>query len=432
MSALSQAAESATSATSPEAAPLAWIYASFADGLGGGNPAGVVLTSMPLAEEAAQAIAAVLSVPTTGFVVVPSDERGVADVRFFTPEQEIEACGHVTVAVATALVERGIWRWGDEVIVRARGGEFALTLRDRLVAMTQRLAFLGRAPVSWPKVRAALGSLEPHPSLRLARAGTGLRHLVVPVADASQLAALELDATRIAGLAREAGLDTICVASSPATRRSSAGGRASSWPGHSRPGARMGARSSMPPTVPAKPAGFDHLIGRRLPSLRLDSTQGRALLSSLAERRLVLFIYRHATGLPEPPVPEWDSIPGARGCTAQSCGFRDQHPRLTELGAEVAGLSVQTVQEQQAFAERVGLKYRLISDPARALQAALGLPTFTAGGRSFYRRLTLVAESGVIVKVFDPIAAPAENAAEIVRWLESRDGEGGRTGGEQR
>jgi peroxiredoxin len=177
---------------------------------------------------------------------------------------------------------------------------------------------------------------------------------------------------------------------------------------------------------------FDHLLGRRIPPLRLDSTEGPVRLSSLAEQRLVLFIYPHATGLLDPPVPQWDSIPGARGCTAQACGFRDHYARLTELGAEVAGLSAQTVSEQRDFAERVRLQYRLISDPARALEAALALPTFAAGGRSFYRRLTLVAEDDVIVKVFDPVAAPAKNAAEVVRWLESRDSQRGRPEGERR
>jgi peroxiredoxin len=154
------------------------------------------------------------------------------------------------------------------------------------------------------------------------------------------------------------------------------------------------------------------------------------LLSSLAERRLVLSVYPHGSGPAEPPVPEWDSIPGARGCTTQSCGFRDQHARLTELGAELAGLSVQAVTEQRDFAVRVGLRYRLISDPAHMLQSALGLPTFAFRGRSFYRRLTLVAECAVIVKLFDPLAAPAENATEVVRWLESRDSQDDRPDGE--
>lgn len=173
--------------------------------------------------------------------------------------------------------------------------------------------------------------------------------------------------------------------------------------------------------APTLGAHFERLVGGRLPSLRLDSTRGPVQLSALAERLLVLFVYPHGTGLPEPPVPEWDSIPGARGCTAQACGFRDHYARLTELGTEVAGLSVQTVDEQRQFAERVGLQYRLISDAARVLQAALGLPTFAAGDRTFYRRLTLVAERGVIAEVFDPVAAPADNAAAVMRWLEDRE-----------
>jgi peroxiredoxin len=173
----------------------------------------------------------------------------------------------------------------------------------------------------------------------------------------------------------------------------------------------------------------DALVGRELPDLTLASTLLPVNLRELGADRLILFIYPHATGLSEPPVPEWDSISGARGCTAQSCGFRDQHARLTELGAEVAGLSVQTTSEQREFAERVGLHYRLISDRNLLLGAALGLPTFIVGGRSFYRRLTLVAEEDVIVTIFDPVAAPAENATDVVRWLESRDIQRGRSEG---
>jgi peroxiredoxin len=173
----------------------------------------------------------------------------------------------------------------------------------------------------------------------------------------------------------------------------------------------------------AVPEPLEALVGRALPPLELDSTKGPVDLHELAGQRLVLFLYPHATGLPEPPVPDWDLIPGARGCTAQSCGFRDQYQRLRKLGADVAGLSVQTVSEQREFAARVGLPYRLISDPDLALAGALELPRFTVSGRTFYRRLALVAERDVIVGVFDPVAAPAENAAEIVAWLTSRTGE---------
>jgi peroxiredoxin len=168
------------------------------------------------------------------------------------------------------------------------------------------------------------------------------------------------------------------------------------------------------------PERLQGLVGRELPRLELDSTDGPVDLYELAAARLVLFVYPHATGLPEPPLPDWDLIPGARGCTAQSCGFRDHYQRLCQLGAETAGLSVQEVAEQRLFATRTSLPYRLISDPKLKLAAALKLPAFTASGRSFYCRLAVVVEGGVIVKVFDPVDAPAENAAEIVGWLESR------------
>lgn len=81
----------------------------------------------------------------------------------------------------------------------------------------------------------------------------------------------------------------------------------------------------------------EHLVGAEVPPLTLESTAGRVNLADLAESLLVLFVYPHATGLPDAPVSTWDLIPGARGCTAQACGFRDHHGRLQELGAEVAG-----------------------------------------------------------------------------------------------
>jgi peroxiredoxin len=161
----------------------------------------------------------------------------------------------------------------------------------------------------------------------------------------------------------------------------------------------------------------EHLLGAALPSLRLESTAGEADLGVLATGLLVLFVYPHATGLPDAPVPGWDTLPGARGCTAQSCGFRDEHDRVAELGANIAGLSVQTVEEQRQFAARVGLRFPLISDPALRLATALRLPTFTAGDRTFYERLTLVAAEGRIVKVFHPVPAPERNAGDVLRWL---------------
>jgi trans-2,3-dihydro-3-hydroxyanthranilate isomerase len=150
--------------------------------------------------------------PTTGFVAIPEDDRGrTADIRFFTPDREIDACGHVTVAVATALLERGIWEEGSEVTVRARGGTFALQLEASAIAITHRLRLLQLEPLGWDDVAAVLGPLTPHADLPLAIASTGLRHLVVPVADTTQLGAIKLDAARISALANGVGVDTICV-----------------------------------------------------------------------------------------------------------------------------------------------------------------------------------------------------------------------------
>jgi peroxiredoxin len=164
----------------------------------------------------------------------------------------------------------------------------------------------------------------------------------------------------------------------------------------------------------------DRLVGAQLPPLALASTAGLVDLAELAADLLVLFAYPHATGLPGAPVPGWDLIPGARGCTAQSCAFRDAHNRLTDHRATVAGLSVQGLDEQKDFTARVGLRYRLISDPERQLATALGLPTFTTAGRTFYKRLTLIAERGRVVKVFYPVVRPEENAADVLAWLENR------------
>lgn len=181
--------------------------------------------------------------------------------------------------------------------------------------------------------------------------------------------------------------------------------------------------ASTDPTAPEPSAVVDpslaqRLVGMEVPALALDSTAGWLDLRDLAGGLLVLFVYPHATGLPDAPVPGWDMIPGARGCTAQACGFRDRYEVLRRLGAKVAGLSVQPLEEQRAFGGRVGIEYPLISDPERRLAGALGLPTFTVGGRTFYRRVTLIAREGRIVKIFSPLIDPERNAVEVASWLE--------------
>ena len=172
--------------------------------------------------------------------------------------------------------------------------------------------------------------------------------------------------------------------------------------------------------VPQDDGASDHLTGLALPALRLESTHGELDLAREAEGLLVLYVYPR-TGRPgvEPP-PDWDRTPGARGCTPQSCGYRDHGDELRELGARVVGLSAQPIEDQREAAERLELPHPVLADPELRLAEALDLPLFHFGGHRLYKRLSLVAEQGRIVKVFYPVFPPDENAAEVVAWLEER------------
>jgi peroxiredoxin len=176
----------------------------------------------------------------------------------------------------------------------------------------------------------------------------------------------------------------------------------------------------LPPDLPqpADDGAADHLEGATLPSLELPATRGEAIdLAAAAARTLVVYCYPR-TGRPgEPLPPGWDEIPGARGCTPQSCAFRDHFTELEALGASVLGLSAQPLADQIEFARRVALPYPVLSDPSLELAEALRLPTFEVAGMRLYRRLTLIARHGEIVKVFYPVFPPDRNAADVVDWL---------------
>lgn len=172
--------------------------------------------------------------------------------------------------------------------------------------------------------------------------------------------------------------------------------------------------------APVDDGGAAHLEGMHLPTLTLDSSQGPVDLSELGAALGVLYVYPR-TGRPGVPLPDgWDAIPGARGCTPQSCAFRDHAAELAAFGARVAGLSVQPLSDQVELAERVHIPFPVIADPERELGSVLGLPTFTFDGMELYKRVTLVASGGVIVKVFYPVFPSDRNAAEVVAWLDER------------
>ena len=179
---------------------------------------------------------------------------------------------------------------------------------------------------------------------------------------------------------------------------------------------------TLPPglPVPEDDGAAGHLPGTMLPQLTLESSQGPVSLRELSLERLVLYVSPRPGRPGEPTPPEWDAIPGARGCTPQSCAFRDHAAELEGLGAKVAGLSAQSLEEQLEFAERNHIPYPVIADPECRLGRALRLPTFEFGRVTLYKRITLVVDACAISKVFYPVFPPDKNADEVVAWLRER------------
>jgi peroxiredoxin len=179
--------------------------------------------------------------------------------------------------------------------------------------------------------------------------------------------------------------------------------------------------SQLPKDLPAPvdDGAASHLEGSLLPKLMLNSTDGASVNLSDLRGRWVIYIYP-MTGRPDVPLPDgWDGIPGARGCTPQSCSFRDHYKELKELGASVFGLSAQTSDYQREARDRLHLPFQLLSDSSLQLKDALQLPTFTVGSMELFKRLTLIAEDGRIRKVFYPVFPPDRNADDVLACLRS-------------
>jgi peroxiredoxin len=162
-----------------------------------------------------------------------------------------------------------------------------------------------------------------------------------------------------------------------------------------------------------------HLAGAKLPDLVLPATDGTSVNLSRLSRRTVIYIYPR-TGVPgvDPPTG-WDQIPGARGCTPQSCAFRDHFGELARLGvAHLYGLSTQDTAYQREAATRLHLPFALLSDEKLALAKALKLPTFSVAGMTLLKRMALVVDDGQITKVFYPVFPPDKSAAEVIAWIQ--------------
>lgn len=174
--------------------------------------------------------------------------------------------------------------------------------------------------------------------------------------------------------------------------------------------------------VPEDDGAADHLFGLELPKLGLPSTDGAVITLSRLTGRWVIYVYP-MTGKPGVPLPEgWDEIPGARGCTPQSCGFRDHHAEIRALNADVLGLSAQDSADQLEARERLHLPFDLLSDSALELKHALRLPTFEAGGVELFKRLTMIGKDARIEKVIYPVFPPDRNADDVLAWLRDHAG----------
>src|SRR3954466_6275272 len=176
----------------------------------------------------------------------------------------------------------------------------------------------------------------------------------------------------------------------------------------------------LPPDIPAPQddGAARHLAGLKLPSIALASTNGSQVDLSTLKGRTVVYIYPR-TGRPGQAMPDgWDAIPGARGCTPQSCSFRDHFAELKRLGvAHLYGLSTQDLDYQREAVERLHLPFAILSDAGFALTDALRLPTFEVDGMRLIKRMAWVIDDGVITHIFYPVFPPDESAAQVVAWL---------------
>ena len=168
---------------------------------------------------------------------------------------------------------------------------------------------------------------------------------------------------------------------------------------------------------PIDDGACDHLIGMKLPDIDLLATDGSVVNLSAQKRKTVVYCYP-MTGKPGIPLPEgWDEIPGARGCTPQSCSFRDHHSELSALGADVFGLSAQDTEYQREMVERLHLPFLVLSDANFKFCELMRLPTFEASGMRLLKRVTMIAENNTIMKVHYPIFPSDSDAPWVIEQL---------------
>jgi peroxiredoxin len=171
--------------------------------------------------------------------------------------------------------------------------------------------------------------------------------------------------------------------------------------------------------VPMDDGASDHLVGLKLPDISLPSTGGRTINVSTLKNFIVIYCYP-MTGRPNVPLPSgWDEIPGARGCTPQSCSFRDHYKDIQSLGSEVVGLSTQTSDYQKEMVDRLHIPFPVLSDSKLEFKLTLSLPTFEAAGMTLLKRLTIIAKGGLIVGVRYPVFPSDSDPVWVMNFLKN-------------
>lgn len=171
--------------------------------------------------------------------------------------------------------------------------------------------------------------------------------------------------------------------------------------------------------MPVDDGACDHLVGVRLPSVSLTATSGRVVNVSHLMGSVVVYCYPRMGQPGMEPLKGWDEIPGARGCTPQTCAFRDHYHELRTLGAQVFGLNTQETEFQREVVERLHLPFELLSDWTLEFATQLHLPTFQVDAMTLIKRLTLIVREGRIERVFYPVFPPDKNAEQVIHWLAS-------------
>lgn len=171
--------------------------------------------------------------------------------------------------------------------------------------------------------------------------------------------------------------------------------------------------------VPLDDGATRHLVGSSVPDIVLPATSGGPVELSKLEQRTIIYAYPR-TGVPDEPTfyEGWEQIPGARGCTPESCAFRDHHAELAGLGADVFGLSTQDTAFQREAVKRLHLPFAILSDDRLELTRALTLPTFEVNGVTLLKRFTLVVRGGKIEHVFYPVFPPDGHAEQVLSWVQ--------------